>query len=174
MSTTTPRWKTVLHVVLCGMLIALDVVLTRFASVNLWDKRIGFSFVAVALAAHWYGPWSAALVHGISDFIGALAFPTGPYFPGYTLTAAVIGLIFGLCFYRNRKWWRIALGVVSGQLVGSLLLNTLWISVTNHAPYWSVLVGRLLQSALMTPVQLLTLPLVFTALRRIAPPTTAR
>ncbi len=155
-----------LRLVVCGMLIALDVVLTRFGSVNLWDRRIGFSFVAVAAAAFLYGPLAGALVHGLSDFIGAILFPTGAYFPGYTLTAALIGLLYGLCFYRSTKWWRIGLGVIGAQVACSILLNTLWISVTNHTPYIALLPGRLLQAGIMTPVQLVALPLVLVALDR--------
>lgn len=155
------------RLVLCGMLIALDVVLTRFASVNLWDRRIGFSFVAVALAGYWYGPWFAALVHGISDFLGAILFPTGAYFPGFTLTAAVIGFVFGLCFYRNIKWWRLGIGVIGAALVGTVGLNTLWIALTNHAPYLAILPGRLIQAGMMVVAELLTLPLIFTAAKRL-------
>ena len=170
MSTNKSTSQQVVRLVVCGMLIAVDVVLTRFGSINLWDRRIGFSFVAVAVAAFLYGPVAGTLVHGASDFTGAILFPTGPYFPGYTLTAAVIGLLYGLCFYRSNRWWRIALGVVSAQIVGSVLLNTLWICVTNQVPYWTLLPGRLLQAAIMTPVQLVVLPLVFAALKRGAAP----
>ncbi len=156
------------RLVVCGMLLALDVVLTRFASVNLWDRRIGFAFVAVAVAAYLYGPIAGAVVHGLNDFIGAMLFPYGPYFPGYTLTAAVIGLLYGLCFNRSRRFWRMAAGVFSTQVVGSLLLNTAWISLTNHTPYWSVLPGRLVQAGIMTVVQLVVLPPLFALLDRAA------
>lgn len=158
--------QNVVRLVVCGMMLALDVVLTRFGSVNLWDRRIGFSFIAVAIAAYLYGPLAGALVHGSSDFIGAILFPSGAYFPGYTLTAAVIGLLYGLCFYRSNRWWRVALGVVSAQLVGSILLNTLWISTTNSVPFWTLMPGRFVQAAIMTTVQLIVLPLVFAALKR--------
>jgi ECF transporter S component (folate family) len=155
-----------LTMVTCGMIIALDVVLTRFASVNLWDRRIGFSFVAIAVAAYLYGPLAAALTHGISDALGAILFPTGAYFPGFTLTAALIGVIYGLSFCRSAKWWRSAVGVIAAQLLCSVGLNTLWISITNHAPYLAILPGRLIQAAVMTPVQLVVVPLVLVALER--------
>ena len=154
------------QLVVCGMLIALDVVLTRIGSINLWDRRIGFSFVAVAVAAYLYGPLGGALVHGLADVIGALLFPTGAYFPGFTVTAAAIGAIFGFCFYCNTKLWRLTVGVVSAQLLCSIVLNTLWISITNHAPFMALLPGRLLQAAVMTPVQLVMIPLVLKALER--------
>ncbi len=156
----------VVRLVICGMLVALDVVLTRIGSVNLWDRRIGFSFVAVALAAYLYGPLGGALVHGLADAIGAILFPTGAYFPGFTLTAAAIGAIFGLCFYRNTRLWRLAIGVVAAQLVCSIALNTLWISLTNHTPFVALLPGRLLQAAVMTPVQLIVVPLILKAFER--------
>lgn len=155
------------RLVMCGMLVALDVVLTRFASVNLWDRRIGFSFAAVALAAYWYGPWTAALVHGAADAIGAVLFPVGAYFPGYTLTAALIGVLYGLCFFDNRRLWRVALGVVSAQAVCSVGLNSLWIAVTNHTPLAALLPGRLVQAAVMTPVQLAVVPPVLAAAQRL-------
>jgi ECF transporter S component (folate family) len=148
------------------MLIALDVVLTRFGSVNLWDRRIGFSFVAVALAAYLYGPIGGMVVHGLADAIGAIAFPTGAYFPGFTVTAMAIGAIYGAFFYRNTKVWRIAVGVVTSQLACSIVLNTLWISLTNHTPFWALLPGRLTQAAVMTPVQLVVLPLILKAFER--------
>ncbi len=155
-----------IRVVVCGMLMALDVVLTRFASVNLWDRRIGFSFLAVAAAAYLYGPLAAALTHGCADFLGAVLFPTGAYFPGFTLTAALIGGVYGLCFYRRDTLWRTSLGVVAAQLVGSIGLNTLWISLTNHTPYLAVLPGRLIQAAIMTGVQVVCVPLVLRGVKR--------
>ncbi len=164
---STQKTPVILRLVLCGMLIALDVVLTRFASVNLWDRRIGFSFVAVALAAYFCGPLGGLLVHGISDFLGAILFPTGAYFPGFTLTAALIGLIYGVCFYRNNQWWRILLGVIGAALVCTVGLNTLWISLTNHTPYLAVLPGRLIQAAIMSAVQIVTLPAILAATKRI-------
>ncbi len=166
MSTQEKTTQNILRLVICGMLIALDVVLTRFGSVNLWDRRIGFSFVAVALAAYLYGPVGGAVVHGIADLIGAILVPTGAYFPGFTVTAAVIGAIYGLCFRRSSAVWRIALGVVGSQVVGSIALNTLWISITNHAPFFALLPGRLIQAAIMTPVQLIVLPLILLAFEK--------
>lgn len=160
------KQEKLVQLAVCGMLVALDVVLTRFGSVNLWDRRIGFSFLAVGIAAYLYGPLGGALVHGVSDFIGALVFPTGAYFPGYTLTAAVIGCLYGLCFHRSNKVWRISLGVISAQIVGSMLLNTLWISLTNHTPFWTLFPTRLIQAAIMTPVQLVALPLFLLAVKR--------
>ena len=61
-----------------AMLIALEVVLNRFCSVNTQFLKIGFGFVPVVMAAYLYGPLPAGIVCGLSEFIGANLFPIGP------------------------------------------------------------------------------------------------
>lgn len=163
-----PKKETIKTMTLCGMLIALDVVLTRFLSVNTPITRIGFSFIPVAAAAYLYGPLGGALVHGLSDVIGALLFPIGPYFPGYTVTAVLIGFFYGLCFRKNSRFSRIVLGVTA-QTACSLFLTSFWIVVTSTkgAAYGPVLLTRLPQAAVMAAVQLLLLPPLLNLMKRI-------
>ncbi len=84
-----------------ALLVALDVVLTRLLALNTPVMKIGLGFAAVALSAMLYGPCWAMLTSALGDLLGALLFPTGAYFPGFTLTAACTGLLFGLCLYRR-------------------------------------------------------------------------
>ncbi len=160
--------ETIKTMTLCGMLIALDVVLTRFLSVNTPITRVGFSFIPVAVAGYLYGPLGGALVHGLSDVIGALLFPIGPYFPGYTLTAVLIGFFYGLCFRQNSRFSRVVLGTAA-QTACSLFLTSLWIVVTSTkgAAYGPVLLTRLPQAAVMAVVQLLVLPPLLNLMKRI-------
>ena len=80
-----------------ALLIALDVILTRLLAINTPVMKIGLGFAAVALCALLYGPWWAAVVAALADILGSTLFPTGAYFPGFTLTAACTGVSFGLC-----------------------------------------------------------------------------
>ena len=88
-----------------ALLIAADVVLTRLLAINTPVMKISLGFAAVALSALLYGPWWAAVTAALGDLLGALLFPTGAYFPGFTLTAALTGVIFGLCLYQKPKRW---------------------------------------------------------------------
>lgn len=88
-------------IVSLSVLVALQVILTRFCSFSAWNVRIGFGFTALVIAAVLQGPVAAMLVGGLGDLIGALAFPTGSYFPGFTLTQMLMGLSFGLALYRK-------------------------------------------------------------------------
>lgn len=113
-----------------ALLIALDVVFTRVLAINTPLMKIGLGFTAVAVSAMLYGPLWAALTAGLGDLIGALMFPTGAYFPGFTLTAALTGLIFGLFLYRREgKWLRAFLAALTNCFFVTLVLNTLLIAV---------------------------------------------
>ena len=135
-------------------LLALDVVLTRLLAVNTPVMKIGLGFAATALCAILYGPWWAALVAALGDLVGALLFPTGAFFPGFTLTAACTGLIFGLCLYRRDRslLWPILAAVLNVVLV-SYLANTAMISYISGTPYTTLLKARAVQLAVMLPVQ---------------------
>ena len=145
-----------------GLLIALNVVLARFCSLNLWNLRIGLNFLPIALGALLYGPLAGGLVGAFGDLIGALLFPTGPYFPGFTVSALLTGLIYGWMLYRRReKILPFALlAVALDQWVVSFLLNTLWISVLYGSPYGTLLGIRAIQSAVLSPVHLAGLALI--------------
>ena len=93
--------------VTCAALIAAAIVLSRFSSINVWNLKIGFTFVPVFIAAYLYGPIGGAVVGGIADFIGAILFPIGAYFPGFTLTCVITGAVYGLLLHKKQTPLRI-------------------------------------------------------------------
>jgi len=153
-----------------AMLTALEIVLSRFLSITAWNTKIGFAFVPVVVAAMLYGPLSAGIVAALADFVGALLFPVGAYFPGFTLTAFLMGAVYGLCLYKKQSFPRILLAVAVHQLALSLLLNTLWISLLYGSPFRALLVSRLPQCAILAAVQLALIPLLAKALPRLKNP----
>lgn len=140
-----------------GVLIAMDVILARFLSINTPITRIGFAFIARAIAAIVLGPLQAAAVGGIADFIGAIVFPSGAYFPGFTLTAAMIGLIYGLFLHKKVTLPRIVGAVVTSQIVCSLGLNTLWLTVMTESSFFALLSTRLIQAVVTGAAQIVTI-----------------
>ena len=169
--------QVLLNLVCCALLIALQVVLSRWLSFQTWNLKIGFSFVPVVLAARLFGPVEAMLVYGIGDVVGTLLFPVGPYFPGFTVSAVLSGLIYGLFLYKKNGSYvffgkkdgkeskineilRIAGAVGLIQLICSFLLNSLWISIAYGSPFVSLLATRWPQSLGMGVVQIGLLALV--------------
>lgn len=139
-----------------ALLTAAAIVLSRFVPViNLWNTKIDFSFAAVMLAACISGPIGGMVVGGLADFIGAVLFPIGTYFPGFTVTAALTGLVFGLLLHKKCNLLRIIIAVVSTQLVCGLLLNTVFISILYTKAFTALLVTRLVQFAVMSVVEII-------------------
>lgn len=154
-------------VVLMGILIATEVVLSRFLSLSLWNIKIGFAFVPVVIAAIKLGPIKAGTVAALGDFVGAMLFPIGQYFPGFTFIAFLMGMTHGIFLYEKQTTSRIITGVLINQLIFSLLLNTLWISILYGAPYQAVLVSRLVQTAILVPVQIAVISILNKSASRV-------
>jgi len=138
-----------------GLLIAMNIVLTRVLSFSAWNARIGFGFVPIVIAAVLFGPIPAGIVAALSDILGATLFPVGPYFPGFTLTAFLIAVVYGLFLYNKKHTMtRIALAIAVTQLLFSFALNTVWISILYSTPIKALFAIRITQTAILIPVQI--------------------
>ena len=160
--------KTTVRLTVMAMLIGLEIVLSRFLSIPTSITKIGFAFVPVVAAALLLGPLAAGAVGALGDLLGALLFPIGAYFPGFTLTAFLMGLCYGLFLYKDTAFWRVIAAVGVHQFVLSMLLNSLWlwiISTSADKGYWAVVLARVPQTLLLAAVQLAVIP----ALVRILP-----
>lgn len=140
-------------VVTLGFLVAIEIILSRFLSINAWNIKIGFKFVPVAIAAIMFGPLAAGIVGALGDFLGAILFPIGAYFPGFTATAFVIGIVTGLFIHKKTTIPRIIVAVAINQFILGLFVNSLWISILYGSPYIPLLATRIIQCLVLFPVQ---------------------
>lgn len=139
--------------VTAALLVAAAIVLSRFLSINAWNLKVGFTFVPVFIAAYFYGPVMAGFVGGVADFLGAILFPVGAYFPGFTLTCALTGVVFGLLIHNKQTAIRIIAAIIINQLVLGLLVNTVWISILYGASFSALVVTRVIQCTIMIPIE---------------------
>ena len=140
-----------------AMLLALEIILSRFLSYSVWNSKIGFGFVAVALCGALFGPVYALILGGLADFLGAVLFPIGPYFFGFTLTAALTGLCFGIFLYRKTNILKILSCVFINQFILGLVLNSFWIHLLYGTPFSAVLISRIPQAFILLAVQFVTI-----------------
>lgn len=136
-----------------GLLVAMEVVLSRFLSINAPSFKIGFAFVPCALCAVLFGFGPTVILEIVADLLGATLFPSGAFFPGFTLTAALRGASYGLLLGKKQTPARILLLVLFNQLVLGLLVNSLWISMLYGSPYLGVLGLRVVQCLPLIPVE---------------------
>ncbi len=144
-----------------SILVALEVIIARFGTIRPTESiKISLDFIPIVAAAILYGPVPAVIISILADVLGAFLFPVGPYFPGFTLTAAMTGLLYGLLLHKSQRMPRVVIAVLLQQVVLSLGLNTLWLHILYGLPYLPTLTARLVQAAIVTTVQLVMIPLI--------------
>lgn len=124
------------------------------------ELRITFTFIPLALAGWLLGAVPAMLVGLIGDLVGCLLFPAGPYFPGFTLTQMLSGLIFGLFLYRKNSD-KLVLPIIYSKSIISILLNVglnaLWLSML-YGKAWKVYAAsHLVKNILALPIEIIIL-----------------
>ncbi len=140
-----------------ALLTAMQIVLARYLAIPVTESiRFSFSFIPVVIAARRFGILGGVLVYGLGDFLGAMIFPTtGAYFPGFTLTAAISGLIYGLYLGKKGGAVRIILSVLTSNILCTILMNSYWVSTLYGSDFGAVLLSRLPQSAIMSVLQII-------------------
>ena len=169
------RKITTQKICILAVLCAMQVVLSRIAAVNVGDYlKISFGFIPIAVCGILAGPLWAAMTAAAADVIGALLFPSGPFFPGYTLVAAAGGLIFGLFLYRKQEnLIRCLLCTFTVAVVCNLFGNTLCMCLTgilpppDNATFWPRMGTRALKNLVQFPVNGLILFALWKGISRI-------
>lgn len=136
-----------------ALLMALNFVLDRFSIQLTLELRVGVGFLTSAMIGALYGPVMAMCAGGLTDILSYLLYPRGgAYFPGFTVTAIVAGLIYGLLLYQKRLSLGRAL-VTRGliDLVTNIGLNTLWLSITQGKAMMVLLPARVIKNAILWP-----------------------
>lgn len=99
--------KNVYSLAAIAMLLALRVVLGLFANATLPffgnSVKISGAFLPIAVTGVMFGPVPAAFVGALGDIVSFILFPApGGYFPGFTISGLLTGLIYGLAFYKSK------------------------------------------------------------------------
>lgn len=142
-------------IVMLGLLLAVNILLDRFISIQTPIVRLSFGFLPIAMAGSLFGPVAAGAVGALGDILRMILFPTGSgYFPGFTVTALLGGVIYGLFLYKKQATvLRVALAVLTVSIICDMGLNTLWLYIMMGQGGAALIVPRLIKAAVMYPVQ---------------------
>jgi len=140
--------------VITSLLIAITIILARFLAINTSFVRISLEFLPIALSAILSGPIIGGITGAIADIIGATLFPTGTFFPGFTLSAFLAGIFYGIFLYKKELTIiRIIIAVIIKVIVVDLILVTLWLIILYKLPLEALIVARLIKSSLIIPIE---------------------
>lgn len=129
-----------------ALLTTVSLVLTRFLSfyipfMGAQSMRVGFGEIPIILAGLLMGAPAGGLVGLAADIVGATLFPSGPYFPGFSLSALLTGFMPALFFTllnkkeQTPKKAMLFLSILCTQFLTSAVLNTLWIVIVYMSPF---------------------------------------
>lgn len=137
--------KKTLSITYCAILISIAVVIKLFMNNFIFfpisfmgaEKIIAISLApaAIMFAGILLGPAYGGIAGALTDIICFTIAPQGAYFPGFTLSMALYGILPALILNRRSKTQSISFyrslfaGGVS-ELVSSVILNTLWLYLT--------------------------------------------
>ncbi|WP_186429923.1 folate family ECF transporter S component [Clostridium sp. BSD9I1] len=151
--------KNTRKMVFLGLFISLQVILTRFLGIEAPIIRVSFGFLPLALCGMLFGPLYGGICGAIADILGMLIFPKGAYFPGFTLSTALSGVVYGIFLYKRPKSMiNIILAVLIITIFINLGLNTIWLSMITGKAVYAIIVPRIIKNLIEIPVKV---PLIY-------------
>lgn len=151
--------------VLSSLLLALLIILSRFISIKTQVLVISISFIPVMMSAIWLGPKYSFGISALGDFIGAILFPFGSYFPGFTISAGITGFIYGIFLRRDyekeinnkRFLLNLILSSVLCLIIDGIFLRSLWLNILYGEAFWVIVSSRAIAEFIKIPIQVTTI-----------------
>ena len=147
------------NLVMMAILVAIQIILARYLSIQSEMFRISFETIPLALAGIWLGPASGVIVALVADILGTVLSGIGLYFPPLSLGPMAFAFLCGISAKYLRKYqgvWEYALmpvtvtlaGIINSFVVGVLTITWYQIAVMGtEGAFWDLaainFVGRL-------------------------------
>ena len=149
---------------MAAMLCAINLALNQFSIPVSAYLEISFDFLASAAAGYLCGPWVGAVSAVAADLLGYVLRPNGPYFPGFTLSAMLLGVVYGLWYYRKPvQLWRIIACKLTVTVLFNFFLTPLWLHIMYGQAFVVLSSLRVIKNLIKFPVDVVLLVLVLKA-----------
>ncbi len=151
------------HLVFAGLLIAMEIILSRFVQIpipyfEISKDRISLGFFPVAVGGMLYGPFGGGLIAGLSDILRAILLPQGGAInPLFTLTALSRGVLYGVAFEKSTNWRSVFLVSLVILLVVNLGFNSAITAFSYGGTFWARLYTKLVPALVNFAIQLAVL-----------------
>lgn len=147
------EFKHVRTITVCAMFMAISVVLGYFTLVIGDYIKLGFSSISNQFVYYLFGPVVGGVFGGVLDILKYLIRPTGPFFPGLTLSPVMAGIIYGMFFYkRSLTFRRVLAAELTAAVVCNMIITTLCLSVMYGKGFMVLLPMRAFKNLVMWPI----------------------
>jgi ECF transporter S component (folate family) len=161
-TSSAEKLKSIRFMAIMAIFIALKIVLGFFFIPVSENLRISPVFLLASIESAIIGPIAALVSGAITDIAGYLAHPTGPFFPGYTLSTMLGGFIYGLFLYRQRiTILKLSLAKLIVNAFVNVLLGSLWSAMMFSKGYMFYAAKSIVKNSMMLPIEIILMTLLF-------------
>lgn len=145
--------KSVKNLAVASLLITMKLILDLFTIQLNQALHLSFEFLPFASLSMLFGPVTGAMCGGLSDIINYIMNPKGAFFPGFTISAMVSGIIYGISFYKKEiSIKRCIFAEIAIVVIVDILLNTFWLSLLYGKGFFVLLPMRIIKNLVMIPI----------------------
>ena len=154
-SVLTAKLNDVRVLTVSAMMLALATIL-GFLKVPVTQLiELRFAFLPIACTGMLFGPAVGAIVGGMSDILGFIVKPTGPYFPGFMISEMLTAMIYGLLLYKKPiSLPRIIVANTVVTVFVNTILNTVWLSMLYGNAISVILPARVVKELILLPINI--------------------
>ncbi|MCQ2551226.1 MAG: folate family ECF transporter S component [Clostridia bacterium] len=153
--------------VIISLMIAMALILNRLVPATP-VYHLSLDFLPIFIIGYMYGPIWAGVGYALCDTIGSILIPFGPYNPLITLTLVLIGIVYGLFFYK--KDLTIPRLVISSLIIFliKLFLTTLalWPMYGAGDTFMAYVIARIPNCVAILIAQLVITPIIYNILKK--------
>ena len=149
--------KAIQRITISAMLLAMSVIFGFFKIPLSQVSEIRLQFLPVAAEGMLFGPLYGGILGGLSDILCYIVRPTGAFFPGFTISSIIQGIIYGALLHKNHRTGRVFLALALDTVIGSLILNPIWLMLLYGNSFIVIFSGRIIKVLIMVPVNALLL-----------------
>lgn len=132
---------------------ALSIVLVQFDIILGPNLKIGISSLADEFVYYLFGPGLGAFYGMAMDLLKYISRPTAAFFPGWTISAVIKGILYGTILYKKPlNLFRVLFAELAVVVVCNMFLGTYWLSLMNGDSFIVILPIRVLKNLIQWPV----------------------
>ncbi|MCF0108521.1 MAG: folate family ECF transporter S component [Erysipelotrichaceae bacterium] len=153
------------YLALLAIFIALKIALSSIRIPVADNLFIYVTFFIKAVEGAIFGPAGCLLSGFISDILGFMIHPTGPFFIGYTISSMVGCFIWGLFLYdRKITILNIILAKTLINYGVNVILGSLWASMMYSKGFMYYMSTSLIKNSILLPIEIIAVVIVMNLL----------
>ena len=163
--------------VMMALLVAIQIILARYLSIQSETFRISFETIPLALAGMWLGPLAGVIVALVADILGTVLSGIGLYFPPLSLGPMVFAFLCGIGGKYVRQVQRpllsqvlvVVAGIINSFVVG--VATFVWYQIAvmgTEGSFWSLAAINFTSRLATKPLTIVVSALLVYAINRAA------